>query len=80
LINRYSIFVRDIEPMGFDLIAMDGFLTRKTVDRVREVLDSPERRQQMVETNYQIALRHFSYARLRRWLSNLLTNFFGIDI
>jgi glycosyltransferase involved in cell wall biosynthesis len=80
LINRYSIFVRDIEPMGFDLIAMDGFLTRKTVDKAREVLDSRDRRQQMVETNYQIALRHFSYARLRRWLSNLLTNFFGIDL
>ena len=80
LINRYSIFVRDIEPKGFDLISMDGFLTRRTVEKVREVLVSPERRRQMVETNYRIALGHYSYARLRRWLSNLLTNFFGIDI
>jgi len=80
LINRYSIFVRDIEPKGFDLIAMDGFLTRRTVEKVRQVMVSPERRQQMVETNYRIALGHYSYARLRRWLSNLLTNFFGIDI
>jgi hypothetical protein len=24
LINRYAIFVRDIEPKGFDLITMDG--------------------------------------------------------
>jgi glycosyltransferase involved in cell wall biosynthesis len=79
LINRYSIFVRDIEPKGFDLIAMDGFLTRKTVEKVREVLESPRRRRQMVETNYETALRHYSYATLRRWLNTLLTNSFGIE-
>ena len=27
LINRYSIFVRDIEPKGFRLLTMDGFVT-----------------------------------------------------
>jgi len=80
LINRYTIFVRDIEPKGFDLIAMDGFLTRRTVERVREVFDKSERRREMVEQNYQIALRHYSYANLRRWLNNLLTNFFGVDL
>ena len=79
LINRYSIFVRDIEPKGFDLVAMDGFLTRKTVGKVREVLDLPERRLQMVETNYATALRHYSYATLRRWLNTLQANFFGIE-
>ncbi len=79
LINRYTIFVRDIEPKGFDLIAMDGFLTRRTVERVREVFDKSERRREMVENNYRIALRHYSYANLRRWLNNLLTNFFGVD-
>ncbi len=78
LINRYSIFVRDIEPKGFDLIAMDGFLTRRTVEKVREVLLSPERRRQMVETNYEIARRYYSYATLRRWLATLITNFFGV--
>jgi glycosyltransferase involved in cell wall biosynthesis len=79
LINRYSIFVRDIEPKGFDLIAMDGFLTRRTVEKVREVLDSPQRRQQMVESNYATALRHYSFATLRRWLNTLLANSFGIE-
>ena len=79
LINRYTIFVRDIEPKEFDLIVMDGYLTRKTVDKVREVLESPERREKMVAANYDIARRHYSYAVLRRWLNTLLINFFGID-
>ena len=78
LINRYAIFVRDIEPKEFDLIVMDGFLTRKTVDKVRKVLQSPEQREEMVNTNFEIAGRHYSYSMLRRWLNTLLTNFFGV--
>jgi len=79
LINRYSIFVRDIEPKGFDLVAMDGYIDRKTVDQVREILSSPARREQMTAANYEIARRHYSYATLRRWLNTILINFFGID-
>jgi glycosyltransferase involved in cell wall biosynthesis len=79
LINRYAIFVRDIEPKGFDLVVMVGFLTKKIVKKVREVLESPERREKMVTTNYEIATRYYSYAVLRRWLNTLLVNFFGVD-
>ena len=79
LINRYAIFVRDIEPRGFDLIVMDGFLTHRTVERVEEILQSPPRREKMVDTNFEIASRHYSYRVLRRWLSTLLINFFGTD-
>jgi glycosyltransferase involved in cell wall biosynthesis len=80
LINRYAIFVRDIEPRGFDLAIMDGFLTKNTVKQVKDVLDSSERREKMVNHNYQVALRNYSYAVLRRLLNNLLINFFGMDI
>lgn len=80
LINRYATFVRDIEPKGFDLIAMDGYLTLKTVEKVREVLESPERRENMVNTNYEVATRHYSFAVLHRYLNMLLTNFFGVNI
>ena len=79
LINRYAIFVRDIEPKAFDLIVMDGFLNRGTVERVREVLQSPRRRDQMVDTNFEIARRHYSFGVLRRWLNTLLINFFGTE-
>jgi glycosyltransferase involved in cell wall biosynthesis len=79
LINRYAIFVRDIEPRGFDLVAMDGFLTEKTIQKVREVLKSKDRGTRMVRTNYEVASRHYSYAVLRRWLRILLINFFGTE-
>jgi glycosyltransferase involved in cell wall biosynthesis len=79
LINRYATFVRDIEPKGFDLIQMDGYLNHQTVQKVKEVLESPQRCQKMVNTNYEVASRHYSYAVLRRWLSIILTNFFGVN-
>ncbi|MEE8431218.1 MAG: glycosyltransferase family 4 protein [Candidatus Desulfatibia sp.] len=77
LINRYETFVRDIEPHGFDLAVMDGFLTKKTIQTVREVLESPARKEQMVTKNYEIASRHYSFAVLRKHLSSILVNFFG---
>lgn len=80
LINRYSIFVRDIEPKGFDLAVMDGFLTRKTVDRIRKVLEDPEERKRTVDRNYEIAKRYYSFAVLERWLKTLLSNFFGMRV
>lgn len=79
LINRYATFVRDIEPKGFDLIAMDGFLTEKTVDQVRSVLQSPQRIERMVQHNFNVAAKHYSYAVLRRWLNTLMVNFFGFE-
>ena len=79
LINRYATFIRDIEPKGFNLIVMDGFLTKKNVQQVSEILNSPQIKEAMVNHNYETAKRHYSYALLRRWLSAILINFFGID-
>jgi glycosyltransferase involved in cell wall biosynthesis len=80
LINRYSTFIRDIEPRGFDLAVMDGFLSRKTVQCVKEILDSPERREKMVNFNYQVAARHYSYSVLRNRLNDILNYFFGDSV
>jgi len=77
LINRYATFVRDIEPLGFDLAVMDGYLSDKTVQQVQEILDFKERREKMVNRNYEIANRHYSYAVLREQLNPILENFFG---
>ena len=79
LINRYAIFVKDIEPLGFDLIQMDGYLTQKNIDQVKTVLASAERRRQMTGKNYEIARRHYSYAVLRNQLNYMRDLFFGIN-
>ena len=80
LINRYSTFVRDIEPLGFDLAVMNGFLSKKTVKNVVDILESSKRRKKMVEVNYEIAKQHYSYSVLRNQLSSILKSFFGGDV
>ena len=77
LINRYATFVRDIEPLGFELAVMDGFLSKKTVKDVIEILESSKRRKAMVNSNYQIATRHYSYSVLRNQLTAILKTFFS---
>lgn len=77
LVNRYATFVRDIEPQGFDLAIMDGFLTKKTIRNVKEIIESPERREKLITTNYNIATKHYSYSVLRRHLNSIIFNFFG---
>jgi len=79
LINRYSIFARDIEPKGFRLPLMDGFLTRHVIEEVRRLLEDPAYRAQTVEHNYAVARRFFSYPLLRRRLRTLITNITGLD-
>ena len=80
LINRYSTFVRDIEPQGFDLAVMDGFLSRQTVQSVREIMCSPERKEKMVNYNYEVAARHYSYSVLRTRLNAIMNHFFGNSV
>jgi glycosyltransferase involved in cell wall biosynthesis len=77
LINRYATFIRDIEPKGFELVTMDGHLTRETVNRVREVIESPARREKMVNHNYEIAKKHYSYAVLRNQLDTVMHGLFA---
>ena len=79
LVNRYPIFVRDIEPKGFNLIIMDGFITGEIVQRVKNIMESSEKRERMVNRNYNIASRYYSYTGLREYLSALIINFFGAE-
>lgn len=72
VVNNYPIYATDIGPKGFEVVLFDEFVTEATVNRSRELLDDPEQVAQMVETNYQLALRHFSYDVLRRRLRTLL--------
>ena len=72
VVNKYSIYTYDIEPKGFLTIEIDGFVTEDAVRMTRDVLENPEFRKNMVETNYDIAKRCYSYAVLRQKLKNLI--------
>lgn len=75
MVNRYSIFVQDIEPLGFDAIVMDTYITDKEVQQVEEVLNNPEKTQAMVDKNFNLAKQYFSYGILEQKLRTVLLNF-----
>lgn len=75
VVNRYSIYIADIEPKGFDAIVMDGFVSSSAIRRIREVLHDKQKLQKMVETNYRLAQKYFSYEVLEEKLLHLIHKF-----
>jgi len=79
LVNRYSIFVADIEPKGFRVITMDGYITRKVIEQVNRVIEDSQFRDDMVNHNYELGKAFFSYSVLRRKLGSMVRNVTGTE-
>jgi len=75
VVNRYSIYIADIEPKGFDVITLDGFVTDKTIQKIRQVLDDEEYLSKMVKKNYDLAKQFFSYEVLEKKLIYIINTF-----
>ena len=75
VVNRYSIYIADIEPKGFDVITIDGFATAKTIKKIKHVLEDEEYRVNMVKTNYDLAKRFFSFEVLEKKLMYIINTF-----
>ncbi len=72
LVNRYSVYVADIAPLGFDFVEVEGWITDEAVAQVRRLLDDPQHRREVVDRNYDLARQHFSYRVLAAALERLL--------
>ena len=79
LVNRYSIYIRDIEPKGFKVVEMNGYIGRTTVEEVRHVLEDADYCKSMVDHNFKLAQRYYSYDVLKRRIGYMLSNIFGLD-
>jgi len=75
VVNNYSIYSIDIQPQGFSVIEIDGFVTEESIRKSREVLKNPKLCKEMVDKNYEVASQCYSYVVLRRRLKNLLSDF-----
>jgi glycosyltransferase involved in cell wall biosynthesis len=79
LVNRYSAYVMDIEPLGFDVIEMDGYVTDELIKNINKLLlEDREAYAPAAEKNYSLAARYFSFEVLKRKLRGILVNFEGI--
>lgn len=78
VINRYSIFAQDIEPKGFRLPIMDGFVNTRVVNEVKRLLSDSDYRESIVNDNYELAKKFYGYGALRRSLRTIITSLTGI--
>jgi glycosyltransferase involved in cell wall biosynthesis len=72
VVNTYSIYIKDIKPKGFKVIEIDGYVTDRAVEQTKQVLDNPELCQEMVDHDYGLAKKYFSYTVLHRILSHYM--------
>ena len=72
LVNRYSIYAFDIKPKGFKAVEIDGYVTDEAVEQTRALLQDPRLQKEMVETNYALGEKYYSYEVLHGKLMNLM--------
>jgi hypothetical protein len=71
-VNTYSIYLKDIQPKGFKVIEIDGYVTDKAVEQTKQVLDNPKLCQEMVDHDYELGKKYFSYTVLERILRHYM--------
>jgi glycosyltransferase involved in cell wall biosynthesis len=77
VMSAYEIFKVDIQPKGFKAVVFDEFVTDEAVRATDELLADPERVAQIVDHNYALARRFYSYAALEKHLVALLNDCLG---
>ena len=71
LVNRYEVFKADIEPLGFKTVSINGKITNDSVRQVKKILKNKKLKDSMVEENFEIARKHFSFESTQEKLSKL---------
>jgi mannosylglucosylglycerate synthase len=79
LMSSYVIFMTDIQPKGFQFITFTDYIDENSVTRAREILEKPQLAKDMVDLNYELGRRHFSYSILENHLHTLLLDILGLD-
>ncbi len=72
VVNRYSIYTKDIKPRGFRAIELDGYVTATAVKETKEILENTSLCEEIVNHNYEIGKHFFSFSVLRRLLKGYI--------
>jgi len=77
VVNNYSIYEADIKPKGFKVVEFDGYISDRTLQETRYVLNNPDVTTEEAEHNFELAKRYYSFTMLEKRLHLLLANCFG---
>lgn len=77
VVNNYSVYATDIKPKGFKVIELDDYVDSRAVRLTERILQNPAVAKEMVDHNYELGGKYYSYSFLRRKLNALLSDYFG---
>ncbi|OGM04606.1 hypothetical protein A2715_02290 [Candidatus Woesebacteria bacterium RIFCSPHIGHO2_01_FULL_39_32] len=61
VLTPYAVYKSDIAPIGFDVVEMPDKVTDGVIEQIKRLLDDPEKRQLIVDKNFELGKTHFSY-------------------
>ncbi|MEW5818642.1 MAG: glycosyltransferase family 4 protein [Cyanobacteriota bacterium] len=70
--NNYSVYSADIAPTGVDTILMNQVVTSEVVEKTRIIMNDVKYRQEMVDKNFEIGQKYFSFETLQSLLESVL--------
>lgn len=73
-VNNYSVYEADIGPTGVDTILMDQIVTSEVVEKTRTVLRDAKYRTEMVEKNFELGQKYFSFETLQSLLEGIISS------
>src|SRR5204863_7747131 len=56
VVNTYTVYARDIAPLGFKTVEMTQLVSNQVVDQTRQILSDKLLREEWAETNYKLGL------------------------
>ncbi len=72
--NYHPVYWPDIGSKGFQTVMLEkGVLTSEALERIREILYSPEHQAQITEKNHRLGSEHFSFGAIRPLLEQLFS-------
>ncbi len=75
LINRYQVFIQDIEPTGIKAVKMDGEVSKTVVDEVKSLLNDSQKQNLYADANIKIGKGSYSYLTAAKKLDRILNSF-----
>ena len=76
-VNVYSVYAVDIKPKGFKVVELEDYVTESAIRLTGQLLDNPKLSRELVEHNYNLGKRYYSYRLLKKKLSTLISESFG---
>ncbi|HUX39824.1 MAG TPA: hypothetical protein VMV83_01560 [Rectinemataceae bacterium] len=75
MVNRYSIYESDIEPLGSKTALIEIYVTDDTVDHLQRLLDEKELRDSATTQDFELGRRYLSHGLLEQRIREDIRNF-----